>query len=241
MIIANNRFPENVQVTDSKIYEKSEQELIADSFKEFLDEKTFPCVAARAALNKNQISIFVAEHMACPKDDVSILEFVYNFVERFRTADSQFYSACVIFKGPVPIQPELFDMLLWMRLNALINLDKIKYNHDPRVANSPESSNYSFSLKEEAFYVVGLNPSSARAARKFSYPALVFNPHAQFEMLRANHTYDKMKNIVRKRDIAFSGSVNPTLHDFGESSEVYQYSGLQHDTDWKCPLNFHNT
>jgi FPC/CPF motif-containing protein YcgG len=45
-----------------------------------------------------------------------------------------------------------------------------------------------------------------------------------------------MKNTVRKRDIAFSGSVNPMLQDFGESSEVYQYSGRKYDDSWQCPL-----
>ena len=71
---------------------------------------------------------------------------------------------------------------------------------------------------------------------QFKYPALVFNPHAQFEKLRSTAKYEVMKNTVRKRDIALSGSVNPMLQDFGESSEVYQYSGRKYDADWQCPL-----
>jgi len=45
-----------------------------------------------------------------------------------------------------------------------------------------------------------------------------------------------MKNIVRKRDVALSGSINPMLQDFGAASEVYQYSGMQYDSTWQCPF-----
>ena len=56
--------------------------------------------------------------------------------------------------------------------------------------------------------------------------------------MKTGARYEKMKTIVRKRDIVYSGSVNPMLTDFGEASEVYQYSGRKYDSDWKCPLNF---
>jgi hypothetical protein len=42
---------------------------------------------------------------------------------------------------------------------------------------------------------------------------------------------------VRKRDIAYSGSINPMLNDFGNASEVYQYSGKQYTSDWVCPFS----
>ncbi|MBA3674464.1 MAG: YqcI/YcgG family protein, partial [Chitinophagaceae bacterium] len=86
------------------------------------------------------------------------------------------------------------------------------------------------------FYIIGLHTASSRQARQFKYPTLVFNPHAQFEQLKETAKYDMMKNAVRKRDIAFSGSVNPMLQDFGESSEAYQYSGRKYDESWQCPL-----
>jgi FPC/CPF motif-containing protein YcgG len=72
------------------------------------------------------------------------------------------------------------------------------------------------------------------------YPALAFNPHAEFQKLRATNHYESMKEIVRKRDIAYSGSINPMLSDFGEASEVYQYSGRNYNEDWKCPLQIQN-
>ncbi len=216
----------------------NENEIIADDFIAFLNNEEFPCVAAKAALSKDQIKFLVADHMACPKDDQSILSFLYNFIDQYRLSETQFHSACVIFKNPFPVYEKMFDQLLWMRLQALSDLDALKYAHDKRVSSDPSSPEFSFSLKEEAFYVIGMSPASSRDARHFKYPALVFNAHAQFEQLRSLNRYEKLKNIVRKKDMELSGSINPILEDFGNSSEVHQYSGMQHDSSWKCPLNF---
>jgi uncharacterized protein len=212
-------------------------ELIIKEYSEFLNKKAFPCVAAKAALSRNHIQCLVAVHMACPADDHSILQFLYSFVDRYRSSAEAFHSAAVIFKEPVGINETLFDTLLWQRLKALSSLDKQNYTHDPRVDSDPNSSHYSFSLKEEAFFILGLHPGSSRRSRQFRYPAIIFNPHAEFEKLRNSNRYTKMKRVVRKRDVEYSGSINPMLADFGEASEVYQYSGVYYAADWVCPLS----
>jgi FPC/CPF motif-containing protein YcgG len=102
------------------------------------------------------------------------------------------------------------------------------------------SPQFSFSLCSEAFYIIGLHPASNRKARQFSHPALVFNPHAQFELLRHGMKYEPMKLAVRKRDTSYSGSVNPMLQDFGTQSEVSQYSGRIYDKGWSCPLKINH-
>lgn len=213
---------------------------IIEDYHDYINAKDFPCVAARAAFSKQQVKCIVAEHMACPKDDSDILYFLYDFVDSYRNSTNLFHSASIIFKGPEIINEDMFECLLWQRLQSLADLDALNYKHDKRVDQNPSLPNFSFSIKEEAFFIIGLHPSSRRLARRFKYPTLVFNPHAQFEDLRATRNYDKMKNIVRKRDIAFSGSVNPMLEDFGSSSEVYQYSGKIYDATWKCPLKFNH-
>lgn len=202
----------------------------------FLANKEFPCVAARAALNKKHISVFVADHMACPKDDKSILDFMYSFVDEYRNSTSLYNSAAVIFKGPDIIDEYMFDQLLWQRLQSLTDIDTKQYVYDKRVSSDPNSKGFSFSIKEEAFYIIGLHPASNREARRFKYPTLVFNPHQQFVDLKSSNRYDKMKKIVRQRDTIYSGSVNPMLQDFGQSSEVFQYSGRKYDEFWQCPL-----
>ncbi|MEO6722141.1 MAG: guanitoxin biosynthesis heme-dependent pre-guanitoxin N-hydroxylase GntA [Ferruginibacter sp.] len=214
---------------------------IIDLYANWIKDKRFPCVAAKAAVAREQIQYLVADNMACPKDDVAILDFLYNFIDLYRAAKIFYHSAVVIFKGPVNNSEEGFDSLLWQRLQALSDMDAINFGYDKRVSSSPSSPNFSLSFKEEAMYVIGLHPLSNRLARQFTYPVLVFNPHAQFEALRKTLKYEAMKKLVRKRDVAYSGSVNPMLEDFGKHSEAFQYSGRNYDGDWQCPLKINHT
>ena len=214
---------------------------VFNEYYNFLSNKAFPCVAAKDAMAKGNIKLFVADNIGCPKDDKAILDFMYSFTAFYRKSIKGFYSAAIIFKQPEILNEEMFDALLWQRLAALRSLDALQYQHDSRVAANPTDSNFSFSMMEEAYFIVGLNPMSSRPARRFKYATLVFNPHAQFEAMKKDARYEKMKTIVRKRDVSFSGSVNPMLTDFGEASEVYQYSGKNYDSQWKCPLPFNQT
>ena len=209
---------------------------IIEAYKAFLANKDFPCIAARAALANQHIKCMVADNMACPKDDVAILNFLYDFIAGYRRSNNAFHSAAIIFKGPEINNEAIFDTVLWQRLQSLSDLDVKNYDYDHRVSADPCSANFSFSIGEEAFFVIGLHPASSRASRQFAYPALAFNPHAEFEKLRTAKKYEPMKEVVRKRDIHYSGSVNPMLKDFGEASEVIQYSGKNYEQDWQCPL-----
>jgi len=207
---------------------------------EFINRKEFPCVAAKTALTWQQIKCLVVDHMACLKDDAAILEFLYQFVDGYRQSDKLYHSAAIIFRGPENPTEAMFEELFWQRLQSIANLDARRYGHDPRVVADPSSPEFSFSIKEEAFFVVGLHPGSSRLARQFKYPTLVFNAHAQFEQIRAEGRYDKLRDTIRSRDVAYSGSVNPMLQNFGEASEVYQYTGKAYDDAWQCPfLNPH--
>jgi hypothetical protein len=213
-----------------------ESDAIVQELRHFICEETYPCVAARAAMAHNDIPCFVANHLACPNDDSDILKFLYDFIGRFRKSKPGFRSAAILFKSPAETTPETFETLLWQRLQALSDLDAQNFEYDPRVNRNPSSSDFSFSLGAEAFFIIGLHPGSPRPSRRFKYPALIFNPHVQFEQLRALNRYEKLKHIVRQRDVLYSGSVNPMLADFGDVSEAFQYSGRQYDSDWTCPL-----
>lgn len=213
-----------------------ESTAIIEELHHFISDEQYPCVAARAAMAQKNIACFVAGHMACPHDDAAILQFIYDFVERFRKSESGFRSAAVIFKYPGDTTPETFDDLLWQRLQALSNLDAKKFQYDERVSPDPSDPDFSFSLGEEAFFLIGLHPGSDRSSRRFGHPAIIFNPHVQFEDLRSLNRYGKLKNIIRRRDVLYSGSINPMLADFKEASEAHQYSGRHYDGEWTCPL-----
>ena len=162
------------------------------------------------------------------------------FVDEYRKSKMFYHSAAIIFKAPDFSSEEMYDALMWQRLQALADLDAENYSYDKRVDADPSSAKFSFSIKEEAFYIIGLHANSSRQARQFRYPTLVFNPHSQFEQLRKTARYEPMKNVVRKRDVAYSGSVNPMLEDFGKFSEAYQYSGRLYDDTWQCPLKINH-
>lgn len=211
------------------------QEIIS-SFKEKLSDRAFPCVAARSALGKGNIEIFIAGHLACPEDDTAILRFIYEFTKKFRQAEKGFSSAVVIFARTPVLDEKTFESFLFQRLTALRKTDALSYKYDERVDEDPLSANFSLSLMEEAFFIIGLHPGSSRPARQFEHAAIVFNPHVQFDKMRAENKYEKMKSIVRQRDMAYAGSVNPALADFGSRSEVFQYSGRQPDEDDRCPF-----
>ena len=209
---------------------------ILKSFNSFINNAVFPCVAAKDALTKGKIKILTAQHIGCPSDDERILAFLYNFTDVYRIAEKGFHSAAIIFEQPDNISEDSFEIFMWQRLNSLRTLDEKNYKHDPRVDSNPAAPHFSFSLKEEAYFIIALHANNSRPARRFKYPTLIFNPHAQFEAMRTTERYEKMKTVVRKKDIALAGSINPMLTNFGEASEVYQYSGKQYDKNWKCPL-----
>jgi FPC/CPF motif-containing protein YcgG len=66
----------------------------------------------------------------------------------------------------------------------------------------------------------------------------VFNDHFQFERLRANQQFDRIRDAIRERDESLHGSVNPMMADHGSHSEARQYSGRSVGTDWRCPVHF---
>ncbi|AYA35694.1 YqcI/YcgG family protein [Hymenobacter oligotrophus] len=214
----------------------AEAQAISGEYLAFINNKEFPCVAAKTALTWNQLHCLVVDHLACPKDDADILQFIYDFVDDYRQSEKLYHSAAVVFKGPEETTEAMFEQLFWQRLQSLSNLDARRYGYDPRVVADPTSPDFSFSLKEEAFFVIGLHPGSSRAARRFKYPTMVFNAHQQFEQLRENGRYEYLQQTIRKRDEAFSGSINPMLANFGEASEAHQYTGSLHDDSWKCPF-----
>jgi FPC/CPF motif-containing protein YcgG len=100
----------------------------------------------------------------------------------------------------------------------------------------PDDSHFSLSFGGEAFFVVGLHPNASRPARRLPHPTLVFNLHDQFERLREEGRYERMRTAILDRDMKLAGSLNPMLARHGDVSEAGQYSGRLTETDWRCPF-----
>lgn len=144
----------------------------------------------------------------------------------------------MLFEEEATLSEEAFEATLWARLQSLTDKDEwLGQEPDPRVGVTPDDPHFSLSFGGEGFFVVGLHPGASRPARRFERPALVFNLHDQFEQLRAQGRYEKLRESIIERDVALAGFANPMLARHGTVSEARQYSGRAVGEDWVCPFS----
>ncbi len=214
-----------------------DQDLI-HQFKAFIESDSFPCVGAKSALNRAQITLLVEDDMRHgPRP--STVSAIQAFSERYSRKSPLFQSLAVLFREPRASTEQSFERALWNYLQRVHDIDVRRHRWDPEVSCDPESPNFSFSVGERGYYVVGLHPGASRTARRFYRPALVFNLHDQFERLRSDGRYDPIRNTIVERDQKIEGSENPMLKKFGTGSEARQYSGRAVGDEWKCPFHAH--
>ncbi len=211
---------------------------LAERFRAFIQNPSFPCVGAKSALARGQIRFVVGRDIGSADDDARLHAALMAFVCRYRERPELFQSLVVIFDQPDHLTEEGFEARLWDRLQSLTDQDtRLGHAYDARVAADPSDSHFSLSFAGEAFFAVGLHPSASRPARRFDAPTLVFNLHDQFERLRAEGRYDRLRETIQARDISWTGSINPMLASHGERSEAPQYSGRMVPDDWACPFS----
>ncbi|MBI1275176.1 YqcI/YcgG family protein [bacterium] len=215
------------------------QHISPDSIKHMVALPDFPCMMAKTVFSHNHAHRIACADMA----DLSTpaiadtLQRIYTALEAIKGETRGYHSIILEFATPAIRCEHQFETLLWAYLQALHDMDSKTYQWDSTVESDPHSAGYSFSLHEEAFYIIGMHPLASRKARRTDKPTLVFNLHSQFEKLRQMGTYTKVRDKIRARDVAYSGSTNPMLEDFGASSEAAQYSGRHFDKEtWTCPF-----
>lgn len=172
---------------------------------------------AKSLLNKGLLKVHVYQSVE------NTLTEIYSFIDKYREKTSRLSSFILCFDDNLSF--EEFETLFWKTIKSMNDIDKIFFKHDERVSSDVHSSEFSFSLKSEAFFILVLHPDSPRWARRFFKPAIVFNPHQQFEKLRAKGLFSRIREIIRNRDTLLQGTINPMLSDFGDRSEIYQYMG----------------
>ena len=211
---------------------------LAVRFTEFINARAFPCVGAKAALNREGMRFVVARDIASAWDDLRIMPALLEVARDYRANPQPFRSLVVLFEQGAPRDEATFEALLWQRLQSLSDKDEwLGQSPDPRVAHDPDDPHFAVSFGGEGFFVVGLHPRSSRPARRFGTPALVFNLHDQFEQLRALDRYDPLRAAILSRDLALAGVANPMLGSHGTVSAARQYSGRAVDDGWTCPYS----
>lgn len=212
---------------------------LQQDFFSFLEASGFPCVGAKSALATGMIATLQARDLSSAWDDLNIHRRLCTFGEEVKAAGGKgFRSFAVLFDAPRKLSETEFERAMWIRLQSLRDKDRwLSYRGDPRVSHDPASPEFAFSIGGEGYFVVGMHPGSSRRSRRTPMPVLVFNPFSQFEQLREDGRYDRMSEVVRRRDEVACGSPNPMLQHHGEDSAAKQFSGRAVDDRWVCPLD----
>ncbi len=211
---------------------------LIDQLHHFIANPRFPCVGAKSALSKGQVKAVVARSITSAWNDLAIHAALMRFAGDYRRDRKLFQSLAVIFEGPRTLGERAFEANMWDRIQSMSDKDKwLGQPYDKAVSPDPANPHFSLSFGGEAFFVVGLHPKASRKARRFVAPTMIFNLHDQFERLRAEGRYDKLRASILDRDAHYSGSLNPMLTRHGEASAARQYSGRAVAEDWRCPFS----
>lgn len=211
---------------------------LATQFCDFVGRADFPCLGAKAAMNRGGIRFVVGRDFRSAWDDLRILPSLHAIGRDYRADPVPFQSLVVMWADGAPDSENEFERRLWDRLQSLTDKDDwLGQKPDPRVAHDPDDPHFAMSFGGEAFFVVGLHPKASRPARRLLVPGMVFNLHDQFERLRAEGRFARMRDTIVARDTKIAGAPNPMLADHGKVSAARQYSGRMVSEDWRCPFS----
>ena len=204
-------------------------------FRAFVGDAAFPCLAGKGVVNTNGYECHAYSALDAGRSTLALARDLASFVEG-SDDDTRLRAFVAVFPETICADEHAFEQQLWSQLQRLSDADA-DAPWDDSASDDPDDPRFSFSFRGCAMFVVGLHPNSSRLARRFRWPALVFNPRAQFERLRETGRFERLRGAVRDREIALQGSLNPNLADFGDKSDARQYSGRATEPDWTCPFH----
>jgi len=204
-----------------------------------LQDPDYPCVGAKSVIHQQSYRFGLYSEIGSAEATAGLAFDLYQFAQERPHIEGEFTSYIASFLEPKLTRSKDFEALLWTQLHSLHDLDKEFFEWNPQVSHDPNDPAFSFSFAGEAYFVVGLSPANKRWARRFPWPTLVFNDHFQFERLREEDRFDRIRDTIRERDNRLHGTPNPMLSDYGGAhSEARQYSGRSVKDDWQCPVHF---
>ena len=222
----------------------TQSEHVLFHFQSIIADEKYPCVGAKGAFKRGGYRVGVYNKMCSEESTAGLCYDLYNFLADHNdrgNAENSINGPLTTFVATfieTRIETEMdYHTQMWNQLQLIHEVDRQYYSWDPTVSSDISSPNFAFSFASEALFIVGLNPASSRIARRTPWPAMAFNPHSQFRLMREMNTFSAMKSTIRERDFALQGSLNPTLADYGVDSEAKQYSGLAADDNLICPFH----
>ena len=207
------------------------------AFENFVRDPEFPCVGAKSAAGTGRLKVVPARDITSAWDDLVIHRELMDWADAYRNDSEGLRSLAVVFDGPRDLTEQAFEVAMWERIQSLSDKDQwLGQRHDAAVSNDPDDPHFALSFGGQAFFAVGLHPHASRPARQFASPAMVFNLHDQFERLRSEGRYQRLREAILERDKKLAGDINPMLAEHGHGSAARQYSGRMVDDDWQCPF-----
>jgi uncharacterized protein len=214
-----------------------EKQIVPIDFEMFIRSDGFPCAGAKAALARHTLDCIELGSFESASQDALLYKALDKFGAQITTEHPTMQSFASLFQPGPTLNETEFEALLWRHLQGLHDIDVVeKIDWATGVSSDPHSAHFCMSVAGVAYFVVGLHPEASRAARRFSRPAMIFNSHHQFELLRKDERFDHIQRITRDHEIQNAGGINPMLSIFGADPEASQYSGRRVDGDWICPL-----
>jgi FPC/CPF motif-containing protein YcgG len=202
----------------------------------FILSRAFSCVAGKAAVASGGYRFGYYRGFSDVGSTEGLAHDLAAFVAERPSMDVEYASFVAVFEEPLSGDEKWFEAGLWRQLQRLADLGAPYYGWDASVSDVADDPNFAFSFAGHAFFVVGLHPRSSRKSRRFVLPAIAFNAHRQFAAARRAGHFERIQRLVRNRELALQGSINPELREFGTCSEARQYSGRAMEEQWKCPF-----
>lgn len=116
---------------------------LAVAFTRFIGETAFPCVGAKAAVNRGGMRFVVARDFRSAWDDLRILPTLLDLAKDYRASPSPFRSLVVLFEAGAPADEEAFEAQLWDRLELLTAKDQwLGQSADPRIHARPRRPSF---------------------------------------------------------------------------------------------------
>lgn len=209
---------------------------IVDAIEEMVGHPEYPCLGARSVFRRSAVTMVVLDDLedTSPGGSLDQLAAALGAYAADVDQEGDLVSFVACFRAPVPEGEREFERLLWGALQHLHDQDAESWADG--VAADPENPHFAFSHAGTAFFVVGLHPGASRVARRAPVPTLVFNLHEQFERMREDGRYERMRDTIRRRDTELQGHLNPMVSDHGETSEARQYAGRAVPPGWTPPF-----
>ncbi len=180
----------------------------------------------------------VARDIGSGWDDLRIYPLLLDFVDSYRAEPTLFRSFAVVFEGRRALSEAKFEAVHVGRVPSRCptRTPGTGTLTIQRVSEDPHDHAFLAELRRRGVLHRGAAPRRQPPGAPVPRACMIFNLHDQFERLRLDGTYDKLRRTILSRDEALAGSQNPMLARFGEVSEARQYSGRAVDAAWACPF-----